>query len=48
METLEFFKKLRDTSGEIVTAMENEDEAQLEQAMGKFVVLMLKADALKG
>ncbi|MED0676975.1 hypothetical protein ABEV55_12275 [Aneurinibacillus thermoaerophilus] len=48
MDHLEFFKKLRDTSGEIVTAMESEDDVQLEQAMGKFILLMLKADALKG
>ncbi len=47
MEQLEFFKKLRDTSGEIVEALETEDANKLESVMGKFVILMLQADALK-
>lgn len=47
MEQIEFFKKLRDTSDSIVKALESEDEEQLENAMGKFVLLMMQADALK-
>ena len=47
METLDFFKKMRDTSGEIVEALESENEEKLETAMGKFLLLMLQADALK-
>lgn len=47
MNQLEFFKKLRDISGEIVEALETENESNLESAMGRFLVLMLQADALK-
>lgn len=46
-ESIEFFKKLRDISGEIVDAYEKEDEKELESAMGRFVFLMVQADALK-
>ncbi|WP_368652376.1 hypothetical protein AB4Y30_11495 [Ornithinibacillus sp. 4-3] len=44
---IEFFKKLRDLSGEIVNAYENDDEEALESAIGKFVILMITADAIK-
>lgn len=47
MDQLEFFKKLRDTSAEIVEACENNDTEKLESSMGKFVMLMIQADALK-
>lgn len=47
MEQLEFFKKLRDTSDEIVKALENEDAEKLETAMGKFLLLMIQAEAMK-
>jgi hypothetical protein len=47
METLEFFKKLRDISTEIVEAMEKEDTEKLEASMGRFIFLMAQADCLK-
>lgn len=47
MESIEFFKKLRDVSGDIVIAMEKEDTEALEASMGRFVFLMMQADALK-
>ncbi len=47
MDSIEFFKKLRDVSGDIVVAMESEDATALESSMGRFVILMMQADALK-
>jgi len=47
MESIEFFKKLRDVSGAIVIAMESDDVEAIESAMGRFVILMMQADALK-
>jgi len=47
MDLLEAFKKIRDVSGEIVEALENEDAEKLEVSMGKFVLLMLQMEALK-
>jgi len=41
------FKKLRDACDEIISAMESEDETATENALGKFIVLMMKFDALK-
>ncbi|WP_277679554.1 hypothetical protein [Gracilibacillus dipsosauri] len=38
---MEFFKQLRDISNAIVEAYENEDEKELESAMGKFIFLMM-------
>jgi len=47
MEPIELFKKLRDISDEIVKALESNDEEAMETAMGKFMVLMMKFDAVK-
>jgi hypothetical protein len=47
VEPLEMFKKLRDVCDEVVNAMESEDETATENALGKFMVLMMKLDALK-
>jgi len=47
MDTLELFKKLRDISGEIIEAIEKEDAEKLESNMGRFMFLMMQADALK-
>lgn len=41
-----FFKKLHEVSGEIVSACKKEDEKEIESAMGRFIVLMLQAEAL--
>jgi hypothetical protein len=38
---MEFFKQLRDISSAIVEAYENEDEKELESAMGRFIFLMM-------
>jgi hypothetical protein len=51
-KNLEFFKKLHEVSGEIVKAYEKietdqvEDTKELESAMGRFVMLMIEAQAL--
>ncbi|MEH7503276.1 hypothetical protein V7152_14905 [Neobacillus drentensis] len=44
---LEFFKKLHEVSGDIVIAYESDNDKELENAMGRFIMLMLQADALK-
>ena len=41
------FKKIRDVSDEVVKALESNDEEAMETAMGKFIVLMMKFDAIK-
>lgn len=47
METLEAFKMIRNACDEVITALENEDAKALEISLGKFMVVMLKLDALK-
>ena len=47
MEPIEMFRKLRDVSDEVVKAMEREDAEATENAMGKFMILMMKLDAIK-
>lgn len=47
METLEIFKMLRNACDEVIGALESEDQESLETALGKFMVVMLKLDALK-
>jgi 3-oxoacyl-(acyl-carrier-protein) synthase len=47
MESIEVFRKLRDVCDEVVKAMESEDEAAIENALGKFMLLMVKLDAIK-
>jgi hypothetical protein len=47
MEPVDFFRKLRDISGEVVEAYEKEDAGKLETGMGKFMYLMVQADCLK-
>lgn len=47
MEAIEIFKALRDVSGEMVEALESEDVEKAGIATGKFVLLMVKLDALK-
>jgi hypothetical protein len=46
-ESIEFFKKLRDVADGVVKAYEAEDEKLLEDAMGRFLLLMIQMDALK-
>ncbi|MGG6447328.1 hypothetical protein [Pseudobacillus badius] len=47
MDGIEFFKKLRDVSNDIVQAHDKEDTAALESAMGRFVLLMIQAESFK-
>jgi hypothetical protein len=47
MEAIDVFRKLRDISGEVVKALEEEDAEKAETAMGKFMFLMMQLDALK-
>jgi hypothetical protein len=42
---LEVFKMLHKTTGDVIDAWNNEEE--LENAMGRFILLMLQLDALK-
>jgi hypothetical protein len=44
---LEFFKKLHEVTGDIVAAYENENDKELESAMGRFIMLMIQADTLR-
>lgn len=46
-QSITFFKKLRDVSAELVEAFEEDKVEEVEVAMGKFMVLMMQADALK-
>ena len=46
-ESIEFFKKLRYLSTEIVEGYENEDTEKVKKAMGEFALLMMQMDALK-
>lgn len=47
MEPIEIFKKLRDTSDEVIKALEAEDAELTEAAMDKFILLMIKLDCIK-
>ena len=47
MDALEMFKKLRDGAGEVVDALEGEDNDKFETAIGKFMFLMIQFQALK-
>ena len=47
MEGIEVFKKLRDVCDEVIKAMESKDETAFENALGRFMLLMLQLDALK-
>jgi len=47
MEPIEMFRQLRDACDEIIKAMENDDVEAMELVMGKFMVLMMKFDAVK-
>lgn len=47
MEGIQMFKKLRDVCDEVVKALESKDEAAAENALGKFMLLMVQLDCLK-
>lgn len=48
LDGIEFFKKLRDVSDAVVQAMDSGDEEKIETALGRFMLLMVQMDALKG
>lgn len=47
MEGIEVFKKLKDICDEVIKAHESNDEQAMENAVGKFMLLMLRLDAIK-
>jgi len=47
MGPIDVFRKLRDVCDEMVKAMESKDEKATETAFAKFMLLMVKLDALK-
>lgn len=47
MESIEIFKKLRDVCDEVIKAIESNDDAAIENALGKFMLLMVQLDAIK-
>lgn len=47
MEPIEMFRQLRNACDEVIKAMESEDVELIETVIGKFMVLMMKLDALK-
>jgi hypothetical protein len=44
---IEVFKKIRDTCDDVIKAFESGDEKELENAAGRFVLLMVQLDSLK-
>lgn len=46
-ETIEMYKKLRDVCDDIVRAYENEDEKELESAVGRFILVCMQLQTLK-
>ncbi|WP_170140698.1 hypothetical protein [Oceanobacillus arenosus] len=46
-ENIEFFKKIRDISSDIVDSYEKEDEKEFESAIGRFMLLMMTTDSMK-
>jgi hypothetical protein len=47
MDNIEMFKKLRDAADDVVKAYESNDEKEIENALGRFMLLMIQLDALK-
>ena len=47
MEPIDVFRKLRDVCDEVVKALESKDEEAKETALAKFVLLMVRLEALK-
>ncbi|MFS0591725.1 hypothetical protein AB1L05_08995 [Cytobacillus horneckiae] len=44
MEPIDMFKKLRDVSGDVVNAMESENEKEIESALGRFMFICMQLD----
>ncbi len=47
MDGIEIFIKLRDACNEVIKAYESKDETAIENALGKFMLLMVQLDCLK-
>lgn len=47
MESIEFFRKLGKACDDVVKAYESNSETEVENAMARFIVLMIQMDALK-
>ncbi len=47
MEDIEVFKKLRDVCDEVIKAYKQGNEKAVEDALGRFMLLMMQLDALK-
>ncbi len=46
MKAVEAFKRIRDACDEIIKAYENEDDNELQKALGKFMLLIIPFDSL--
>lgn len=47
MEGIEFFQKLGKACDDVVSAYESKDETEIENALGRFMLLMIQMDCLK-
>ena len=47
MEGIEVFRKLRDVCDDVIKAFESNDEAAIENSLGRFMLLMVQLDAIK-
>ena len=47
MEGVEYFVKLRDACDDVIKAYESKEEKEIENALGRFMLLMIQMDALK-
>lgn len=47
MESIELFKKSRDAADDVVKAYESNDEKEIEIALCRFMLLMVKFGAIK-
>jgi len=46
VEGIEVFRKLRDACDDVVKAIESNDEKETENAIGRFMLLMMQLDTL--
>lgn len=46
-DAVDIFMEIRDVADEVVKAYENENEEQIEKALTKFMMLMIKLEAMK-
>ena len=46
-EMIKVYRKLGEACNDVANALEGDDEKELENAMGRFVILCMQMDALK-